>query len=820
MPSRVRVIGRIRPSLKDNEQESVDILSLSPSSSPRAAVPLLSVDALASTISVTKPYCKPKSFKFDRILPPRCTQGQVFDASINVPNMIEEVFKGMSGGVMAYGQTGAGKTFTMFGDMGNDIACKDIKPPIDMENVSAKELLMTPEKNSSRATKNKKQLRKTNTVLVARRTPPLSSSPSSSSSSPDPNKVIDMTRVNTNTVSGRVDAIKQSYVCKSQHIIKAPSRLPPPPPSSVRDANKNKNNLAKKMMSPPSEAGIIPRTVRALFAVANRYTATGDKVSVIFSFVQVYNETVSDLLQPTSKKSLAIRESPELGVFVPEATQVIATSVKGVLAVLRTAAQHRAVRSTKQNASSSRSHAILRFGVTRSTPTQGPTQGGVSLGVSLKVRRSTLTFVDLAGSERITKVGGGANAARETCKINKSISTLGNVIKALGKNTKSDHVPFRDSKLTRILTETLNGKAACVLIANVSNDRESLEENLNTLMFAERAMYVQTKPKIDEKSVIAATMIAATKPPPPPPVEEAAKKQSPLPSPSPPAPKSSKKLTGIEMAEQYRREKEMNKLETAEQRQHNNLVERNCELEKEVVTLKRLLELQEASLDKVVQPPTCSYDLLELAEFETETETDPILEPAEDIVDVFEPRRERNEFASSLYNKADDLLFDAAKLKRDLLAAAQQRNSSDDSVDPAYDFAGDSPGYTRRNSVSNSPADSSGVVEFAELEKNINGEEKFEEERKEFHKKIDKLTKELTLKNVTIMQLEAKVQRQQEQLNAFNCDRNNENNSSKNTITLSRKTKKGRRNKTPLKSVANFYPQQNDLYPMQNELGI
>jgi len=106
------------------------------------------------------------------------------------------------------------------------------------------------------------------------------------------------------------------------------------------------------------------------------------------------------------------------------------------------------------------------------------------------------------------------------------------------------------------------------------------------------------------------------------------------------------------------------------------------------------------------------------------------------------------------------------------------------------------------------------------LEKNINGEEKFEEERKEFHKKIDKLTKELTLKNVTIMQLEAKVQRQQEQLNAFNCDRNNENNSSKNTITLSRKTKKGRRNKTPLKSVANFYPQQNDLYPMQNELGI
>ena len=76
-------------------------------------------------------------------------------------------------------------------------------------------------------------------------------------------------------------------------------------------------------MVPPANAGIIPRAIRALFAVSDRYKKQNDKVSLIFSFVQVYNETVSDLLNPTSgKKSLAIRESPEMGIFMPEATQV------------------------------------------------------------------------------------------------------------------------------------------------------------------------------------------------------------------------------------------------------------------------------------------------------------------------------------------------------------------------------------------------------------------------------------------------------------------------------------------------------------------
>ncbi|GMI27358.1 hypothetical protein TrRE_jg13163, partial [Triparma retinervis] len=129
----------------------------------------------------------------------------------------------------------------------------------------------------------------------------------------------------------------------------------------------------------------------------------GDDVKITFCFVQLYNEKVSDLLKPppppgsaAKVESLQIREDPNLGVFIPSATQVIATSTRGVLAVLRTAAKHRAVRCTKQNSFSSRSHAILRFTVTRGTADE-------SRPWMSKVRRGTLTFVDLAGSERIVK---------------------------------------------------------------------------------------------------------------------------------------------------------------------------------------------------------------------------------------------------------------------------------------------------------------------------------------------------------------------------------------------------------------------------------
>jgi len=202
------------------------------------------------------------------------------------------------------------------------------------------------------------------------------------------------------TPGERCRDIKENYMQGMKNVIK-PSRGPK---SILRSSTAQPTTKAqgkrKIIRKPPASAGIIPRVVRALFDISSRYTMQGHDVKITFCFVQIYNEKVSDLLMPASAngtnniggKSLPIREDPNLGVFIPDATQVIATSASGVLAVLRTAGMHRAVRSTCQNSRSSRSHAILRFTVTRGTEDEG--RPGMQ-----KVRRGTLTFVDLAGSE-------------------------------------------------------------------------------------------------------------------------------------------------------------------------------------------------------------------------------------------------------------------------------------------------------------------------------------------------------------------------------------------------------------------------------------
>ena len=288
------------------------------------------------------------------------------------------------------------------------------------------------------------------------------------------------------TPSQRVSAIVRNYKPNNSNFITStrppPPRVPPPPPPPLSKSHPP-TSIKSSVTRPPSGAGIIPRVVRTLFSISRRYTSINDDVKITFCFIQLYNEKISDLLQPPSSKptvggGLQIREDPNLGVFIPGATQVMATSTKGVLAVLRAAAKQRAVRRTGQNEFSSRSHAVLRFTVTRCT--EDKDKPGMS-----KVRRGTLTFVDLAGSERIFKsrIDKIRPAVNEARQINKSISSLGNVIKALAKNSgnyrteeKEQHVPFRDSKLTRILTETLSGKAACVLIANLSNQIDNAEE--------------------------------------------------------------------------------------------------------------------------------------------------------------------------------------------------------------------------------------------------------------------------------------------------------------------------------------------------------
>lgn len=123
--SRVRVVARVRPSSGSSSLLTVSLtpsatLSTSMSPSESTSTSCLTLDPLSSVLTVARPFCAPKSYKFDRVLPPGASQDSCFDASVNVPGLAEDVFLGLSGGVMCYGQTGAGKTYTMFGDMGED----------------------------------------------------------------------------------------------------------------------------------------------------------------------------------------------------------------------------------------------------------------------------------------------------------------------------------------------------------------------------------------------------------------------------------------------------------------------------------------------------------------------------------------------------------------------------------------------------------------------------------------------------------------------------------------------------------------------------
>ncbi len=123
--SRVRVVARVRPSSGSSSLLTVSLtpsatLSTSMSPSESTSTSCLTLDPLSSVLTVARPFCAPKSYKFDRVLPPGASQDSCFDASVNVPGLAEDVFLGLSGGVMCYGQTGAGKTYPMFGDMGED----------------------------------------------------------------------------------------------------------------------------------------------------------------------------------------------------------------------------------------------------------------------------------------------------------------------------------------------------------------------------------------------------------------------------------------------------------------------------------------------------------------------------------------------------------------------------------------------------------------------------------------------------------------------------------------------------------------------------
>jgi kinesin family protein 5 len=217
--------------------------------------------------------------------------------------------------------------------------------------------------------------------------------------------------------------------------------------------------------------GLTPRIVQNLFD--NICNSSADlEFTVKVSFMEIYMERVKDLLNPQND-NLPVHEDKSKGVYVKGLLEVFVGSIGEVFEAMRRGLSSRASSSTNMNAESSRSHSIFVIHVTQKNTSTGSSKTG------------RLSMVDLAGSEKVGKTGATGQTLEEAKKINKSLSALGNVINSL-TDGKSSHIPYRDSKLTRILQESLGGNSRTTLIINCSPSSCNDAETISTLRFGMR----------------------------------------------------------------------------------------------------------------------------------------------------------------------------------------------------------------------------------------------------------------------------------------------------------------------------------------------
>lgn len=239
------------------------------------------------------------------------------------------------------------------------------------------------------------------------------------------------------------------------------------------------------MIGTPVEPGIMFRSVEEIFRGVEANAEEGkDCFSVSCSFVEVYNENFRDLACETSSGILDLREDPVCGSYVAGITEVQAQSVQEVMDLLQHGNQRRTTEPTAMNVTSSRSHAVLQVRVERRASNPSSVSGTLM---------GKLSMIDLAGSERAAETKNSGLRLLEGAKINRSLLALGNCINALASG--SSFVPYRDSKLTRLLKDSLGGNCKTVMIANASPSHLSYEDTLNTLKYANRAKNIRVRAK-------------------------------------------------------------------------------------------------------------------------------------------------------------------------------------------------------------------------------------------------------------------------------------------------------------------------------------
>jgi len=239
--------------------------------------------------------------------------------------------------------------------------------------------------------------------------------------------------------------------------------------------------------SDPELRGIIPNAFQHIFDhVALK--GSDETYLVRASYFEIYNEEIRDLISSNPKASLELKESADSGVYVKGLTSNVVKSFAEIDRVMQVGKKNRSVASTLMNAGSSRSHSVFSI-VVECCVRDDKGEDHIRVG--------KLNLVDLAGSERQGKTGATGDRLKEATKINLSLSALGNVISAL-VDGNTQHVPYRDSKLTRILQDSLGGNTKTVMCANAGPAEYNYDETLSTLRYANRAKNIKNKPMINE----------------------------------------------------------------------------------------------------------------------------------------------------------------------------------------------------------------------------------------------------------------------------------------------------------------------------------
>jgi hypothetical protein len=294
-------------------------------------------------------------------------------------------------------------------------------------------------------------------------------------------------------------------------------------------SNHRMKNKKNRTFDNRTKWGIIPNTATMVFNTLEKMKQDKEinTYTVSCTYLELYNERIYDLLSEDNhgdnnfknnnnsskndddssprnrKKGLSIREDKVKGVFVPGASDIVVDDEEQILSLLWEGARNRAVSATDMNEYSSRSHTIFQIIIEIETASTNNGNGGES-GPRV-IRRSKINLVDLAGSETMkeNKIA-SLNQKRisELTSINQSLSCLGNCVRALSQSNRT-HVPYRDSKLTRLLQDSLGGNTKTTFIVTISPDSSALSESISTLQFADRAKQVKVNIVANETFVAA-----------------------------------------------------------------------------------------------------------------------------------------------------------------------------------------------------------------------------------------------------------------------------------------------------------------------------